>query len=65
MAFSLRILIASLAALGKTDEAVAVGQQLLRVHPGFRTERYARLCPFRGDALVAWLARLRQAGLPE
>ena len=29
MAFSLRILIASLAALGKTDEAVAVGQQLL------------------------------------
>ncbi len=63
--FSLRTLITSLMALGKTEEAVAAGQQLMQLQPGFRMRRYEKLCPFRGDALAAWLDRLRAAGLPE
>jgi TolB-like protein len=65
MAFSLRMLIASLMALGNTGEATEFAQQLLRVQPTFRMSRYAKLCPFRGDALTIWLGRLREAGLPE
>jgi adenylate cyclase len=65
VAFSLRTLITSLMALGKEEEALAAGQQLIRVQPNFRMSRYEKLCPFKGDALAAWLGRLRAAGLPE
>ena len=49
-------------ALGKTDEAIAAASHLLRVQPGFRLGPYEKLCPFQGDALAAWLARLRPPG---
>jgi adenylate cyclase len=65
MAFSLRLLTASLVALGKTDEAIITGRHLLQLLPGFRMSHYARLCPFRGKTLTVWLERLRQGGLPE
>ena len=65
VAFSLRTLIASLMALDKFDEAAVAAGHLLRVQPGFRLGPYEKRCPFRGDALVTWIARLRAAGLPE
>jgi adenylate cyclase len=63
--FSLRTLTTSLVALGKTDEALAAAQQLMRVQPGFRMSSYEKSCPFQGEVLSVWLARLRAAGLPE
>jgi adenylate cyclase len=63
--FALRLLTASLMALGKVEEARAAGQQLLRVQPLFSMASYEKLCPIRGDVLVKWLERLRAAGLPE
>jgi tetratricopeptide (TPR) repeat protein len=65
VAFSLRTLIASLIALGKTDEALAARDHLLRVQPGFRLGPYRKRCPFREEALATWIDRLRAAGLPD
>jgi tetratricopeptide (TPR) repeat protein len=65
VAFSLRTLIASLMALGKTGEAAAAAQQLLRMQPGFRLSVYTKRCPFQGQALADWIGRLRAAGLPD
>jgi TolB-like protein len=65
VAFSLRTLIASLIALGKPGEATASAAQLLRVQPGFRLNVYRTRCPFQGEALATWIARLRAAGLPD
>jgi len=64
VAFSLRTLIASLIALGKSDEAAAAVSHLLRVQPGFRLGPYEKRCPFQGETLTTWIARLRAAGLP-
>ena len=63
--YNLRTLIATLAALGKEEEARGAARQLLRVQPEFRLGRYARHCPFLRPMRDAWLARLRSAGLPE
>ncbi len=63
--FNLRLLTASLIALGRTAEGGRVAAELLRVHPSFRLALYARRCPFRGATLATWLDRLRKAGLPE
>lgn len=60
---SLRMLTVSLVGMGKRDEAREVGQLLLKVQPRFRISAYAGLCPFR--ARSDFLARLREAGLPE
>jgi adenylate cyclase len=65
VAFSLRILIASLIALGKADEAAAAVNHLLRVQAGFRLAPYEKRCPFRGETLATWIERLRAAGLPD
>ena len=64
VAFSLRLLIASLVALGKADAAAEAASHLLRVQPGFRLSSYRERCPFQGDVLTTWIARLRAAGLP-
>jgi adenylate cyclase len=37
---------------------------MLQRTPGFRLGVYRGRCPFRGDALEAWIGRLREAGLP-
>ncbi|SDR60742.1 TolB amino-terminal domain-containing protein [Rhizobiales bacterium GAS191] len=63
--FTTRTLIASLAALGKTEEAAQAAQHLLRLQPDFRLGPYGKRCPFREPVLGKWLAGLRSAGLPE
>jgi adenylate cyclase len=63
--YNARTLIATLAALGRADEAAEVAQHLLRIQPDFRLGPYARRCPFLPPILDTWLARLRSAGLPE
>lgn len=63
--FTLRTLMASLAALGRRDEARDVGQLLMRAQPDFKLEPYAKRCPFQGEVLDRWIERLRQAGLPD
>ena len=60
-----RTLIATLAALGKQDEAEEAARHLLRIQPDFRLGSYAARCPFRSPTLEIWLARLKSAGLPE
>jgi adenylate cyclase len=60
-----RTLIATLAALGRKEEAEEAAQHLLRIQPDFRLGTYAERCPFKPPTLDAWLARLRSAGLPE
>ena len=61
----MRILIASLAALGRHDEARGVAGNLLAVQPNFRLNAYRPLCPFRGGDVVALMIdRLAMAGLP-
>ena len=65
MAFSLRTLIASLVALGKTDEALAAGQQSLRVHPGFRMSRYEGCVRSEAMRWRSGSAGCGEVGLPE
>lgn len=62
--FNLRILAASLAALGRRDEAAAAAREILKHQPGFRLGAYQARCPFRDVTLVTWLERLGMAGLP-
>jgi adenylate cyclase len=63
--FTIRTLIASLAALGQTNEAAEAARHLLRVQPDFRLGHYSKQCPFRGSILDNWIARLSSAGLPD
>lgn len=63
--FNLRLLAASLSALGKVSEAQGIAQELLDQQPRFRLAEYRRRCPFRGRALEDWTERLHSAGLPE
>jgi adenylate cyclase len=63
--FTLRTLIASLAALGEMEEAEAAARQLLRIQPDFRLGPYEKRCPFQPPILEAWMSRLRSAGLPD
>jgi adenylate cyclase len=65
VAFALRMLTASLIALGKDDDARAAALQLMQIQPRFAMARYEKLCPFRSPVLATWLERLRAAGLPE
>ena len=63
--FNLRTLIASLAALGRIDQAAEAARHLLRLLPAFRLGPYSESCPFERAVLDEWLAHLRSAGLPE
>ena len=63
--FNVRTLIATLAALGRRDEAAQSTRHLLRIQPKFRLGAYVKWCPFQNTALDTWIARLRSAGLPE
>jgi adenylate cyclase len=60
----LRTLIATLVALGQTDEAQEAARILLRLEPKFRLGSYAQRCPFPTGPLEIWLERLKIAGLP-
>lgn len=63
---NLRIMAASLAALGRLDEAGEVARRLMQLEPGFTITRYeSSLLPFRDEALrSAFVEQLRRAGLP-
>ena len=63
--FNHRLLIATLGALGRSEEAKQAARRFLQVQPDFRISSYARRCPFRGAALETWLGHLRSAGLPD
>lgn len=63
--FIYRTLIATLAALGRAQEAAAAARRLMQLQPEFRMSVYAKNCPFQGAILAQWLARLRSAGLPD
>ena len=62
---NLRMLAASLVAVGSLDEARATAATLMEVDPEFRLGRYRELCPWQdGGTREAFIERLRQAGLP-
>lgn len=63
--FNARLLIATLAALGRKADAADAAAHLLRIQPDFRIADYAQRCPFQGGTLRDWLQRLWWAGLPE
>lgn len=63
--FNLRILAASLAALGRMSAAGLIARDILQRNPDFRLSSYKRYCPFTGEILVDWIRRLHEAGLPE
>ena len=63
--FNHRLLIVTLGALGRREEAAEAARRYLEIQPGFRISSYAPHCPFRGGALETWLGHLRSAGLPD
>jgi adenylate cyclase len=63
--FTQRLLIATLGALGRRDEAAEAARRYLQAEPDFHLLSYKKRCPFRGAALEAWLGHLRSAGLPD
>jgi adenylate cyclase len=64
---NLRVLIAALAAQGRSTEASACVASLLRLNPSFSLDTYEKtLQPFRDEALKAhFMECLRHSGLPE
>lgn len=62
---NLRVLAASLVAVGKTEEATEVARQLLAVEPRFGLRAFAARTPLRGAVLDTFVDRLRAAGLPD
>jgi adenylate cyclase len=63
--FNQRLLIVTLSALGRGEEAAQAVRRFLQIQPEFRISSYAIRCPFRGAALETWLGHLRSAGLPD
>jgi adenylate cyclase len=63
--FTHRTLIASLAALGRVDEAAGTARRLLNVQPDFKLGPYEKTCAFQGTILKEWIERLRAGGLPD
>jgi adenylate cyclase len=63
--FNQRLLIVTLAALGRSEAAAQAAHRYQQIQPDFRVSSYAKRCPFRGAALETWLGRLRSAGLPD
>jgi adenylate cyclase len=62
----LKTIAASLAALGRLEEAQSAAQALLALEPGFRAGGYAQRYPYRDPSLREQLYRhLVSAGLPE
>ena len=62
---SWRLLAASLARLGRIDEAKAEAAQFLAIHPSFSIQHWGTTQPFRKKAdLAHFLEGYRKAGLP-
>lgn len=64
LAANLRVLTASLAVLGRLDDAHTVAQQLLAIDPGFRISAWRQRAMLHGDSRDTLAQRLRLAGLP-
>jgi len=62
---NLRVLAASLVAVGKTDEATEVARRLLALEPLFGLRSFAARTPLRGAVRDTFVDRLRAAGLPD
>jgi len=62
---TLRTLVASLVAAGRSREVAAPASRLVALDPGFRLRAYAERTPLRGAARDLFIGRLRQAGLPD
>jgi adenylate cyclase len=63
--FVTRTLIASLSALGETEEAAEAARHLMTLQPDFRLGVYQKRCPFQSPILEGWIGHLRAAGLPD
>jgi len=63
--FNQRLLIVTLDALGRREEAAQAARRFMQIQPNFRISSYATRCPFRDAALETWLGHLRSAGLPD
>ncbi len=63
--FNQRLLIVTLGAMGRGEEARHAARRLMQIQTDFRLSSYARRCPFRGSALETWLGHLRSSGLPD
>jgi len=62
----LRVLAASLVALGRRSEAQEIARALIREQPSFRVSVYAPQCPWQNaQTRETFLRRLVEAGLPE
>jgi adenylate cyclase len=64
LAANIRILAASLAVLGRLDEAYMAAQQLLAIDPGFRISAWRDRAMLYGESRDTMAQRLRLAGLP-
>jgi TolB-like protein/Tfp pilus assembly protein PilF len=62
---NLRILIASLVALGEMQEARAAARRLLHFAPAFRLSTFRERTPFRGEVRDLFAERLKMAGVPD
>ena len=64
LAANARILAASLAVLGRLDEAYMAAQQVLAIDPDFRISAWRQRAMLRGESRDTMAQRLRLAGLP-
>jgi tetratricopeptide (TPR) repeat protein len=62
---NLRLLVASLSGLGRTDEARREAARLIEAAPGFRISEFAARTPLLATARDLFTKRLRDAGLPD
>jgi len=60
-----RLLVASLVAAGRVEEASEPCRRVLAVEPGFTLRGFDRRTPLRGEIRATFVERLRQAGLPD
>jgi adenylate cyclase len=61
---NLRVLIASLVAIGEREQAARFAQQLLAIAPEFRLHVFRQRTPLEGELRDTFIERLRIAGLP-
>jgi TolB-like protein len=65
LAINARVLAASLAVLGRLDEAQQAANLALEIDPGFRIGAWRRRAHFTAECRERYAQRLRLAGLPE
>src|SRR4030095_15856218 len=61
---NLRVLAATLVAVGKVDEARDIARQLLTVEPTFGLRAFAARTPLRGATLGTFVERIQEPALP-